>query len=109
MKTYKKWIVLAALFVVPISGLPYDQHTTHRDLTAAAFLKSSIATDPLVLLRTGFVQTIDTQIAISVLLQDGATAEDAGKRSLNHFYDVANDRPLTVQIPLGAKSPDWAL
>lgn len=108
MKTCRALFLYCVTYSLCGSALAYDPDSTHLDLTKAAFLKSAFALDATLASRIGFPQTIQRDF-IAALIQDGSRAEDAGTRSLNHFYDVVNDRPLTVLVSLGARSPDWAL
>jgi len=47
---------------------------------------------------------------ITDLVKFGGNSEDTGNRSLNHFYNPRNNKPLTViGITPGYTSPGWAL
>ena len=99
---------------------------THAELTSSAFERS-------VLVRPDFIETlgisnnakfdegradsghpIANDGTVEGWLRQGAVKEDgfgcADTRPTNHFFDPANDRPLTYLFRTwGLRSPDWAL
>lgn len=92
---------------------------THRELSAQAVEKSVLRTDSSVLANLGlkllsedelFPNSKGLERTIKDLVRDGAEFEDDAPRFFHHFYDPVYDRSLTIGgVPLGYKSPDWAL
>ncbi len=89
---------------------------THEKLSEAAHNSSVISTDPNLLPNLGikssdeFLNSKNERKTVVELIKSGARFEDDNVRSLNHFFDPANDRGLTFGIvSAGFKSPDWAL
>lgn len=119
--------LVAALLIIQLlacSGVVFAYEVlTHQDISTNAVTASVLQTDGTVLSNLGlkplsdeqkFPNTEEQPRTIVQLFQDGSVFEDRSlfinPRYLNHFYDPVYDRPLTVLgVPLGEKSPDWAL
>ncbi len=121
MRWLFKYQLLVILSSFSLTVLGYEQ-PTHVKISEHA-VKNSVLGQPDsgVLLNLGLKPSIEdaTQVfpnsknvlrRIINLVPDGADFEDDNVRSLNHFFDPANDRGLTFGIvSAGFKSPDWAL
>jgi len=118
----KKLVLILCVFST--TALAYEPGT-HEVLSSEA-LKASVLADSSLNILVGL--GIDSELfnrnvqkfpaadndnkSIEGLIKYGSNFEDdeATSRSLNHFFDPANSRPLTVfGAQLGVTSPDWAL
>jgi hypothetical protein len=125
MKNFQRFlltITLAAAMALP--AYAYDADVTHRQMTSVATKKSVLYTDPSILFGLGFLAP-DKQLfsyyqqwdghrtglknySLADFLAEGAEEEDYfpdQSRPLNHFFDPAYNRGLTVAgILLGYRS-----
>jgi len=116
MKFIRYFAVVVGLLVLCCPTYSYDI-PTHASLSGVAYDASTLKNDADTLTNLGLRSTDvfrndhEPRLrTIRQLIADGARFEDDNVRSLNHFYDPANDRGLTFGIvSAGFKSPDWAL
>lgn len=131
MKTTQATVAaLSMLLLMHGNALGYDI-PNHYDISREAVSRSMLAKDAGVLPNLGLIDLTQkfsassggnsseftggcahsVKLSILNLVGCGAQFEDVpGTRSLNHFFDPINNRPLTVGgSRLGLTSPDWAL
>jgi hypothetical protein len=113
---------LAILCVVLFTSLaaPAYELRTHRAMTEAALSRSILAAGHLK--RMGLSKSLSDKsqrfpssagalMRIDELIGEGSELEDTLQltRVFHHFFNPANNAPLTVGAELGFVSPDWAL
>lgn len=117
------WVAVLALWCGNLSAY---ELATHARITTAAYARSILSDasfmeslgisgqDEFDRGRSEELRPIENRGTPEGWLRQGAVKEDGfgctDTRPTNHFFDPANDRPLTVLgHRLGLRSPDWAL
>lgn len=118
MMTIKRFfltLTLAAATALPLYA--YNDTINHRTMTIVATEKSVLYQDPSILFALG-LQPVHRQrfpysgyagsfiYSLSDFVAVGAVEEDAGNRSLHHFYDPVYDRAI---VPWAWRSWEWML
>lgn len=117
--------LLAILLIGITGGLSFGatsayayEEETHEILSAVAAENSVLKNKSEILTNLGlkpwsaaetFPNSEGQPRTITQLFREGARFEDDTPRPVNHFYDPLNDRPLSVGLHIGYRSPDWAL
>lgn len=127
---------LSSFSILLITAFPVNAYETaiHRPMTEAALLRSTLS-DPYTLRRLGLYSYVDGNrffvpdngvyekykmptipFHATGIVRLGATIEDSGERSLQHFFDPQNDRGLTFTwlftdspVVVGLRSHQWVL
>lgn len=119
-KKSKKRSAFLVLALISQSAWSYEQ-LTHQDLSEKAFTATKVKQDSTLLAELGLLPaqqlpgSDSDPRSILGLIRHGADLEDEGTRPKNHFFDPEYDRPaslppwLTVAIPVGEMSVDWAV
>jgi len=111
----QRLIITIRVFLL-VSALSVDangyERPTHEKISGIAFeqsvLNKGYLDQELNLSATISLQMDGVTKTLKEWIAEGSIREDDDARSVNHFYDPFNDRPLTVGIPIGFKAPDWA-
>lgn len=113
-----KIIIFVILYLLFYSiSFGYTQNT-HNDFSDISINYSVLKKDPTYLTNLdlpsidtikNFVNQKGDKATIRELIQDGSRFEDDDDRSVNHFFDPYNDRPLTIYPFQNFRSPDWIL
>lgn len=116
-----RWIALiSGLFLVFSFQASGYERPTHEFLSKKALEASRISSTPSIRERIGLDVGPMNEASLRHpngaeytpygLIEKGAYDEDDLPRSLHHFFDPENDRPLVLLgKERGARSPDWAL
>lgn len=130
MDVIKQFFLAVPFLVFCNESMAYET-TTHARITKEAVLRS-VLNDPAVLYRIGLFPELpltrvhipstdvysfkpNSKWSADAIVWYATVMEDAGHRSLQHFFDPSGDRPLQVRthitetVNVGMRSDDWAL